>query len=183
MLKPWFQKINYEAVEGPELTWNLTAHSLVSRSGHSHVWCKQRGSYSGLMRTLMESCTLCVFSLRPRPCSLIPQASLFQCFSLLTPILHLPLEKRPSQANSRDKDFPPSHLFPERYRKRGSLQRLRPTTRWGDGKRGYKQSLKHCGSSSQFFLLFLCSFSISFTISMGFGDCIEMMVIEVPVAN
>lgn len=138
MLKPWFQKINYEAVEGPELTWNLTAHSLVSRSGHSHVWCKQRGSYSGLMRTLMESCTLCVFSLRPRPCSLIPQASLFQCFSLLTPILHLPLEKRPSQANSRDKDFPPSHLFPERYRKRGSLQRLRPKTRWGDGKRGYR---------------------------------------------
>ena len=46
-----------------------------------------------------------------------------------------------------------------------------------------KQSLKHFGSSSQLFFLFLCSFSISFTISMGFGDCIEMMVIEVPVAN
>lgn len=174
-------KDNHVAVEGHELTWNLTAHSLVSRSGHSHVWCKQRGSYSGLMRTFDgELYSLCFQS---ETKALLSYSSGFSFnASACHPYSALTLREKTFQANSRDKDFLLSPLprKVQKERKLAEAQAQDQMGRWQE--RIQTESLKHFALFS-IFPLFLCSFSISFTISMGFGDCIEMMVIEVPVAN
>ena len=63
---------------------------------------------------------LFVSSLRPRPCSLIPRAALFQSLSLLTPLLHLPLDKR-TQGQQQGQRLPSLPPLPGKVQKERKL--------------------------------------------------------------
>lgn len=64
-----------------------------------------------------------------------------------------------------------------------SSQRHGVQTGWGSDRKGSNWSLKPFGSYPPFSLFFSCGFWVLFTISVGFGDWVEIDVIEEPEAN